>query len=142
MVNVITDVGEEFVYETNTNGQTVDVGLYDDSTDSIGEADNLAAITTEPSGSSYTRQTDTVTTGLFSGEFGIDNDTELSFDVSDSSRTVDALFIVANFQSDSVAGDASSTDNLIAAGDLSQTRDLSSIDTLTVPAGEVSVQGI
>jgi hypothetical protein len=142
MVNVITDVGEEFFYETNTDGQTVDVGLYDDSTDALGEADNLAAITTEPSGSSYTRQTDTVTTGLFSGEFGIDNDTELSFDVSDSTRSVDALFIVANFQSDSVAGDASSTDNLIAAGDLSQTRDLSSIDTLTVPAGEVTIQGI
>jgi len=142
MVNVITDVGEEFFYETNTDGETVDVGLYDDSTDSIGEGDNLGNITTEPSGSSYSRQTDTVTTGLFSGEFGIDTDTELSFDVSDSNANVDALFIVANFQSDDVAGDPSSTDNLIAAGDLSQTRDLSSIDTLTLPAGEVTVRGI
>jgi len=91
MVNVITNVGEEYLYENNADG--------------------------------------------------IDNDSQLSFDVSDSSATVDAAFVVVNFQSDSVAGDGSATDNLIAAGDLSQTRDLSSVDTLNIPAGDLTIEG-
>jgi len=84
---------------------------------------------------------DTVTTRLSGGEFGIDNDSQLSFDVSDSNATVDAAFVVVNFQSDSVAGDGSATDNLIAAGDLSQSRDLSSVDTLNIPAGDLTIEG-
>jgi len=141
MVNVITNVGEEYLYENNADGETVEVGLYEDATDALGESDNVSAVTTEPAGSAYSRQSDTVTTRLSGGEFGIDNDSQLSFDVSDSSATVDAAFIVVNFQSDSVAGDGSATDNLIAAGDLSQSRDLSSVDTLNIPAGDLTIEG-
>jgi hypothetical protein len=141
MVNVITNVGEEYLYENNTDGETVTVGLYEDATDAIGEEDNLSAITTEPAGSAYSRQSETVTTRFNSGEFGIDNDNPISFDVSDSSASVDAAFVVVNFQSDAVAGDGSANDNLIAAGDLSQTRDLSSVDTLNIPAGDLTIEG-
>jgi len=141
MVNLITNVGEEYLYENNADGETVTVGLYEDATDSLSDPDNLSAVTTEPAGSAYSRQSDTVTTRLSSGEFGIENDSEISFDVSDSNATVDAAFVVVNFQSDAVAGDGSATDNLIAAGDLSQTRDLSSVDTLTILAGELTIEG-
>ena len=141
MVNVITNVGEEYLYENNADGETVKVGLYEDGTDALGETDNVGAVTTEPAGSAYSRQSDTVTTRLSGGEFGIDNDSQLSFDVSDSSATMDAAFVVVNSQSDSVAGDSSSTDNLIAAGDLSQSRDLSSVDTLNIPAGDLTIEG-
>jgi len=142
MVNLITNIGEEYLYENNANGETVTVGLYEDATDSLGETDNLSAITTEPTGSAYSRQSDTVTTRINSGEFGFDNDGQISFDTSDSTQTVDAVFIVVNFQSDSVAGDGSATDNLVAAGDLSQSRDLSSVDTLNIPANDLTIEGV
>jgi len=134
MVDLLTNIGEEYYTENNVNGETVTVGLYNDSTDSLGETDDLSALTTEPTGSNYARQTSTVTTKQISGDFGFDNDSQLSFDTSDSSQTVDAAFVVVNFQSDSVAGDGSATDHLVAAGDLSQSRDLSSIDTLNIDA--------
>lgn len=140
MVDLITNVGEEYFYENNSNGETAIVGLYNDTTDALGEGDNLAAITTEPSGASYARQTDTVTTRNASGSFGIDNDNQISFDTSDSSQTVDAAFIAINFQSDTVAGDGAASDNLVAAGDLSQSRDLSNVDTLNISAGDLNVQ--
>jgi len=33
MVNVITNVGEEYLYENNADGETVTVGLYEDATE-------------------------------------------------------------------------------------------------------------
>lgn len=140
MVDLITNVGEEYFYENNANGETVKVGLYDDSTDALGEGATLTSITTEPSGASYSRQSDTVTTRNASGSFGIDNDNKISFDTSDSSQTVDAAFVVINFQSDTVAGDTAAADNLVAAGDLSQSRNLSDIDTFDISAGDLNIQ--
>lgn len=138
MVNLLTNIGEEYVVENNADGASIDVGLYNDSTDAFGETSTLADITTEPAGSAYARQTDTVTTDQFSGDFGFDNDSLISFDTSDSSQTVDAAFIVITFTSDTVAGDGSNTDHLIGAADLSQSRDLSSIDTLEIAAGDLT----
>lgn len=139
MVDLLTNFGEEYIVENNADGATIIVGLYNDTTDTLDETDNLAAITTEPSGSAYARQTDTVTTAQISGDFGFDNDAQLTFDTSDSTQSVDAYFVAINFQSDTVAGDGSAVDNLIGAGDLSQTRDLSDIDTFNVPAGDVQI---
>jgi len=139
MVNLLTDIGEEWYTENNIDGASVTVGLYEDATDALGDGSTLSGITTEPAGGSYARQTATTTTAQISGNFGIDNDTQLSFDTSDSSQTVDAAFIIVNFQSDTVAGDGAATDHLVAAGDLSQSRDLSSVTTLNVNAGKLSV---
>lgn len=139
MVNLLTDIGEEWYTENNLDGVTVIVGLYDDSTDALGETSTLSSISTEPTGSSYARQSDTVTTLQINGDFGFDNDSQITFDTSDSSQTVDAGFIVVNFQSDTVNGDTSATDHLVAAGDLSQSRDLSQIDTLNIDAGNLEV---
>lgn len=139
MVDLITNVGEEWLVENNINGETVTVGLYNDSTDALGETSTLSDITTEPTGGAYGRQSDTVTSVQISGDFGVDNDNQIQFDTSDSSQTVDAAFLVVNFQSDTVAGDGSASDNLVGAGDLSQSRDLSNVDTLTISAGDLEV---
>lgn len=139
MVNLLTNIGEEWYTENNVDSVSIDVGLYNDSTDTLGETSTLSSITTEPSGSNYSRQTSTVTSKQISGDFGFDNDSLLSFDTSDSSQTVDAAFIVVNFQSDTVAGDGSANDHLVAAGDLSQSRDLSQIDTLEIASGDLEV---
>lgn len=139
MVNLLTNIGEEWYTENNVDGVSITVGLYDDSTDALGETSTLSAISTEPGGSNYNRQSDTVTTDQFSGNFGFDNDTTLSFTTDDSSQTVDAAFIVVNFQSDTVAGDSGATDHLVAAGDLTQSRDLSQIDTLEIAAGDLEI---
>jgi len=137
MVNLLTDIGEEFVVENNLDGVTVTVGLYEDATDSLGETNTLSDITTEPTGSAYARQSSGVSTLQISGSFGFDNDTTLTFDTSDSSQTVDAAFYVVNFTSDTIAGDAGATDHLIAAADLTQSRDLSSVDSVEVSAGDL-----
>jgi len=137
---ILTDLGEEYVMETNTNGVTLSVGLYNDSTDAISDSDDLAALTTEPAGSNYARQSDTFATASLSGDYGFDNDSLITFDTSDSSQTVDAYFIVANFDSD-VAGDGgTASDHLIATGALSQSRNLSDIDTLEISAGGTGVK--
>lgn len=139
MVNILTNIGEEWYTETNVNGATVTVGLYSDSTDALSDTSTLPDITTEPTGSAYSRQSTTVTTAQIGSDFGFDSDSQLSFDTSDSSQTVDAAFLVVNFQSDSVAGDGSAQDHLIAAADLTQSRDLSQIDTVNFPASDIDL---
>lgn len=139
--DILSDVGEEYLVETNVNGDSHDHLLYLDSGgDNLSETDNLAAISTEPTNSNYARQTSTVTTAQLSGDYGWDNDSSLSWDFSDqtSSQTVDTGGIVANFQS-SVAGDGSASDNLIGNPALSQDRDIGSIDSLDVAAGGLEV---
>jgi len=137
MPDIVLDVGEEWVVENDVGGATVEVTLYNDSTDSISDTDNLSDITTEPTGGSFARQSTTVTSKQISGDFGFDNDSGLSFDVSDSSQTVDHAAYIVNFQSDTVAGDGSANDNLVAVASLSQSRDLSQIDTLDINAGDL-----
>lgn len=137
MANFLTDIGEEWLVETAVDGATVTVGLYNDSTDTITDADDLAAITTEPTGAAYARQSSTVATLQIGGDFGFDNDVQLQFDVSDSNETVDHGFFIVNFQSDTVAGDGAAVDHLVAVAQLTQSRDLSQIDQLTIAAGDL-----
>jgi len=139
MAAVLTNIGEEYVAKNNLDGASLTVGLYNDSTDTAGETTDLADLTTEPSGAAYARQTDTfAVTQNGSSNAQADNDNQVTYDTSDSSQTVDAYFIVANFQS-SFAGDGAATDHIIAIGSLSQSRDLSQIDTLNLAAGSVGI---
>lgn len=140
MSQLLTDVGEEYLVKNGLDGASLTVGLYNDSTDAAGEGFDLGSLTTEPTNTNYSRETDTFTVSDISGDWGFDNDTQLQFDFSDqsSSETVDAYFIVANFQS-SDAGDTSATDHIIVTGALSQSRDIGSIDTLNVSAGGVGL---
>lgn len=139
MANILTDLGEEWMITTNLDSVTVDVGLYNDSTDSIGDTDDLAAITTEPSDGNYTRQTgEAVSASDISGNWGIDNDNIVTFDVTNTTGTVDSYFFVANFQANDT-GDGSTTDHLVLTGSLSQSYDLSNLDTLEISADTAGV---
>lgn len=136
MAAVLTDIGEEWTLETALEGASVSIGLYNDSTDTAGDSTDIGNLTTEPSGASYSRQSVTLTLADSGGDWQAQTGSNAVFDTSDSSQSVDAYFIVANFQSDD-ASDGSATDHIVATGSLSQTYDLSSVDQLTLNSGTV-----
>jgi hypothetical protein len=139
MASILTDLGEEFLIKNNLDGATVDVGLYDDSTDAIGDTDDLAAITTEPSAGNYTRQDGIlIEQGDFAGNHGVDNTNKISFDVSGTSGDVDSYFFEVTFQAEDT-GDSSPQEHLILTGSLSQTYALSNVDTLEISANTAGV---
>lgn len=139
MPDIWTNIGEEAYTELALDGETLKVGLYNDATDGLGDASRLATISTEPTGSAYSRQSTTITTlEPNAGTFGFESDSDLVFDVSDSSQTVDHAFFVLNFQSDSVLGQSSANDNLVALASLEQTRDLSQKNQLKISASDLT----
>lgn len=135
MSYLLTDIGEELLMKFNMDGLSHDVGLYNDSTDGISETDDVSAISTEPTGSAYARQTSAYSVSDISGDWGFDNDSQLTFDVSDSSSTVDGSFLVHNFASTDAGDGGTAADHLIGTAALSQSRDLSQIDTLEISVG-------
>lgn len=139
MASILTDYGEEWMIKTNLDTASVDVGLYNDSTDSIADPDGLSSITTEPGDGNYIRQADiSVSASDFSGNWGVDNDAKVTFDVTDTTGDVDSYFFVANFTSDD-AGDGSATDHLVLTGSLSQSYALGNVDTLEISANTAGV---
>lgn len=139
MASILTDLGEEFLVKNNLDTASVEVGLYNDSTDSISDSDDVGAITTEPSDGNYTRQIGvSLSASDISGNWGVDNDNQISFDITNTSGTVDSYFFVVNFQA-SDTGDSSSQDHLILTGSLSQSYELSNVDTLDISAGTAGV---
>lgn len=139
MASILTDLGEEWMITNNLDSASVDVGLYDDSTDSISDTDDVADITTEPSDGNYTRQSAVdVSASDISGDWGIDNDGTVTFDVSGTTGDVDSYFFVVNFQANDT-GDSSATDHLVVTGSLSQSYALSNLDTLEISAGTAGV---
>ncbi len=136
MAALLTDLGEEYVLETALAGVTVTIGLYNDSTDAISDTDDLDALTSEPTDGNYARQTDTVELADVSGDWTARTSAEVSFDVTNTTGTVDSYFIMVSFQADDT-GDSAAADHLIATGALSQSRDLSQIDTLNIAAGSI-----
>lgn len=139
MAAILTDLGEEWMITNNLDSASVDVGLYNDSTDAIEDSDDLSALTSEPSDGNYTRQSgEAVSATDISGDWGIDNDGVVTFDVTNTTGTVDSYFFVANFQANDT-DDGSATDHLVLTGSLSQSYDLSNLDTLEVSAGTAGV---
>lgn len=139
MGQVLTDLGEEWMVKTNLDAESVDVGLYNDSTDAVADTDDIANITTEPSDGNYARQSGEALSALdSSGDWGVDTDTTVVFDVTTTTGSVDSYFVVANFTAVDTS-DGAPTDHLVFTGSLSQTYDLSNLDQLTISAGGVKV---
>lgn len=139
MAAILTDLGEEWMIKNNLDTVSVDVGLYNDSTDSIADGDDLAAISSEPSDGNYVRQTgEALSASDISGDWGTDNDSVITFDVTNTTGTVDSYFFVYNFQA-SDTGDGAANDHLVLTGSLSQSYDLSNVDTLEISAGTAGV---
>lgn len=132
----LVDTGEEWYHKTDiTTVTSLDHGLYDDSTDTITDTNNLSDITSEPSGASYSRQTANISVRNISGNAGFNTDAQQTFDLSDdSSGSADSWFTLDNFQSDIMNSQGSAQDNLIGTGALSQSYTLSNVDTLNVTA--------
>ena len=139
MAAILTDLGEEWMITNDLDAASVDVGLYNDSTDSISDTDDIGSITTEPSDGNYSRAAgEALSASDISGDWGVDNDGTITFDVTDTTGTVDSYFFVANFQA-SDTGDGSSQDHLVLTGSLSQSYELSNLDTLEISAGTSGV---
>lgn len=114
------DTGETLVLEAAFNGRDVEIGLFDNTTDSVSDSTTYSGITTQPDGTDYAPQTVTGPTvsqdgsGVTTVDMG-----NLSFTVSDATTSVNYVFV----------RDASSGD-LILTNSLDQSYDLGSIDTL------------
>lgn len=114
MTNQLQNSGELFTLNNDLSGVTFELGLYNDATDALVDADGYAAITTEPTGAAYAPQTQgTVTIQLDANSDGQIVVDPVTFDVSDSTQTVDSIYV-----RDSVSGDLLYT-NAIGTQDLS-----------------------
>jgi len=139
---VLTNYGEEWKGRAALQDiapTSVDIGLYNDSTDALGEGSDVGDLTSEPNtGGDYSRHTVTAPSNFtftFDGsnnfKYAADNQT---FNVSSNSQTVDAYFLVINFQATTgtLHDDAGATNHLVLTGALSQSRNLDEIDNLQV----------
>jgi len=151
MAEVLTNFGEEYIIDQyQGSGATLTIGLYADSDGpnggsitgavSISDSDDIAAVTSEPSGD-YTRQTESIgnaTVDLSGADAEIDIPQQ-NFPVTDAGETVNAYFVALSFTSDE-AGDSSDTLHLIHTGFLSSDRDLTDTDTfeLTEAGGSLN----
>lgn len=127
--DILVDLGEEELVKNGFDGDTLTVGVYNDSTDNLGDTNTVADITTEPTNSNYSPQTSVFSAVQISGDWGVDNDSQLSFDFSDqtSSETVDTFYV------------SDGAGNLYATAAMTQNRDIGSIDSLDVAAGDLEI---
>lgn len=94
MTNQLQNNGETFVLNNDLNTITFEVGLYNDSTDTLADSDGYSAITTEPTGAAYAPQSQsTVTVQLDANSDGQIVLDPVTFDVSDSTQTVDSVYV-------------------------------------------------
>ena len=141
------DTGEEWAQKHTyrqdliTRGASVDVLLFDDSTDSLTDSSDVGDITTEPTSGNYARESLSldgsdlsldVTGGNVRVQGGV------SFDVTDTTATIDAYAIIVNFQSDVVNSEGSQNDHLL----FSATLDEGSTDLTGNTRIDIQVNGV
>jgi len=135
MATGLLTTGELFIQQSSfkindiTRPPSVDILLYNDSTDSIIDGDNLTDVSTEPGGTSYSRQSVNLDGNAVTIQENVNGNVEfvfdnVTFDVSDSTNTVDSYGIVANFDA-TLLSEGVNGDNLIATGALDTSQDLS-----------------
>jgi len=138
MANELFQTGEEFAirgivqdsglsYDT-----TLEISLYNQSTDTLGDGSGPADITTEPTGSNFARETITLDSAEITTSQNTNTNYQFVFEdqtliTDDSTQDVDAYVVFVTFQSD-LEGDSSNTEHLFFAGNLDQTYDLGQID--------------
>jgi hypothetical protein len=139
--DILTDLGEEYWTKHDATAATFIVGVYNDATDGISDGDDVGAITTEPTNGNYSRQS-TGVVAFDDGNWGVESNTAIQFDFSDqtTSEVVDTAFVVVNLAAVDTNDGGSNADHLVATAALTQDRDIGSIDTLEIAAGDLSVQ--
>lgn len=145
MSRILTDLGEEYSVKNNLDTVSLDVGVYDDASvgttgETIGDTSDLP-LSTEPNDGNYARQTEAFSAADISGNWGIDNDTVVNFDVTNTSGTVDTWFTEVNFTAVDT-GDSGGTDHLVCTGALSQEYDLTNLTDLDIDAGDGAGSGV
>jgi len=141
----LSDYGEEWEHKyafrqdlLGTRDTSVEVLLYNDSTDNIGDADDVSAVTTEPTDGNYTRQSFTldssdVTITQVGGN--ISAEATVTFDVDGTTGTVDASMCVVDFQSDVVDSETGQNTHHIYSATLDiGSQDLSNFTSIEVTA--------
>lgn len=144
----LSDYGEEFVIrktflENLGSVTSVEIGLYDDSTDNLSDSDDTGDITTEPSGSAYGKISKDFGTSAFTAQMpGTEVEAIIEdhdFDLSDDDTgSVDSYFLTITFKANVVSSDSAETTHLVARGALEQSYDLASVDTLNNNSAGVS----
>jgi len=134
------DTGAEWAHkfafrqDTITREDTIEVLLYDDSTDELTDSSDVGDITTEPTDGDYARQTFTLddTDVTLSEEDGqIRAEATVTFDVTDTTGTVDATQTVVDFQSDVVNDESDANPHFLYSATLDfGSADLSQFDNL------------
>lgn len=120
-----TNLGEEFKQKTLyrqdqiTRDTTLEVLLYDDGVDTLDDTSDVADITTEPSDGNYARQTVTldgtdVSLSVQNGELRARY--EVTFDVTNTTGTIDSVGVVNDFTSDVVNSETAANTHLIYTG--------------------------
>ena len=138
----VHDIAEEYALK-NSLEATYTVGLYlDDPTeggDDLADSDDLAAISTEPTAApNYARVSDTISYEIVGGDAASTNDSEIAFDLTDNTQTLDSYFVVVTFQSVR-AGDGSAQDHLLGTQSLGRTFDGGRYGTLRLDPGRIGV---
>jgi len=137
---ILTDFGEEYFQRASTGdlseAATWELGIYNDTTDSIAEGDDVGAITSEPGNTNYSRQSVTASNITFTQSGGdvVLDIPDQTFDLTDnsSSNDFDSWFLIIPYQSNVVGSDGSATDHLVLTGALSTTYTGSSTGNLQV----------
>lgn len=140
-----------FRADTITKPSGVTIGLFHDGEvsgdttngDDLNDSSDVGDISTEPSGSAYARQSASFDTTDFTVQYSSGNwlseIATQNFDVSDSSQTVDAYFVIVSFQADTTS-DGSAQDHLFWTDTLDKAYDLSNIsDTAKLADGTLII---
>jgi len=124
------DVGEEWAQkltyrqDTITRDTTLEVLLYDDSTDALTDSSDIGDVTTEPTDGNYTRQTvnlDSADVTLSVEGGNLQAQALVTFDVTDTTGEVDAWGAVNDVQSDIVNAEGAANPHLISTASIGTT---------------------
>jgi hypothetical protein len=140
-----SDYGEEwaqklaFRNDLITRDTTLSVILFNDTVDGLTDGSDFGAITTEPTTGNYSPQTLTldssdVTLSIQSGDLRAEG--TVTFDLTNTSDTVDSSAVVVDFTSDIVNNETSPNPHPIYTASL----DIGSIDTSNFTSIEVATQ--
>jgi len=147
MVPQLHRTGEEillrfFFTQDVTIPTEMDVGLFHDGTDQLTNGAILDDITTEATGASYSRGTVTLGTDftalLNSNENWQIDVNGVPFDATDSDESVNAYFLIANFESNETS-DFNNGPHLIWSGLLDREYDLSGMGTFTLNGASLTI---
>lgn len=135
VLDQIFDGGEQEIIESGLDGRSVEIGLYDDSTDDLQPADDFTAITTIPQNGAYTPNAQALSLAVNDNQNAVaENSESITFDFSDvldgdtNAQDVNAAYVKL---------DGSNT--LIANPSMTTNRNTGAFDELKIAAQDFQV---